>query len=66
MKAKYKCGDIVCHKADRFTTKLLIVAIGILTDRNNVQEVVYLVSRMESSVIRFYITEAEVELYNTK
>lgn len=63
MKAKYKCGDIVCHKADRFTTKLLIVAVGILNDADDRKEVIYLVSKMESSVIRFYITEAEIELY---
>lgn len=66
MSHKYQIGDIVSHVTKRDwpgAVKMLIMARGSISDINGSTENIYLVSsETGSSLSRFYILEAEVEL----
>jgi hypothetical protein len=63
---KFKCGDIVVHKTSKLE-RFLIIGSGTLTDGEGNSDNIYLISwaRMDN-IVRSYITENEIELYNPK
>lgn len=66
MNHKYQIGDIVRHVTKRDwpgAVKMLIMARGSISDINGSTDNIYLVSsETGTSISRFYVSEAEVEL----
>ena len=65
---KFKCGDILKHKADdSYGTRLLVLARGIFEDADGLFGVMYNVSFSHMGQVgRGYINEVELELYPVK
>jgi hypothetical protein len=67
--AKFKIGDILCHKAterDKNSIRLVVIQVGVFVDGDEHESIVYQLSGLNQNgdgFVRGILDECEVELY---